>query len=107
MSGEPRPPIRLETMLADLLGRGTFLASMVIAVGLAWASTESGGPASIGARIVTAGIALFIALPVLRLLLMLVVFLRQRDFRFVAITAMFLTIIFLGLALGVWMSTTK
>ena len=31
-------------------------------------------------RIVTAGIALLIALPVLRVFLMLVVFLRERDF---------------------------
>jgi len=36
----------------------------------------------IGTRIVTAGIALLIVLPVLRVFLMLVVFVRERDFRF-------------------------
>ncbi|HEX3315866.1 MAG TPA: DUF1634 domain-containing protein [Gemmataceae bacterium] len=109
MSDDSRPPDRLESMLADLLGRGTFLASIVIAIGLAWSSTETlaAGPAPLGVRIVTAGIVLFIALPVLRLVLMLVGFLRQRDYRFVGITATVLLIIALGLALGMWKSTTK
>jgi hypothetical protein len=102
MSPDVRRPARFEALLAGLLGCGTWLASAVIAVGLAVASTEQAaeGPMSPGAHIVMAGIALFIALPVLRLALMLIVFVRQRDYRFVAITALVLTIILLGLALG-------
>jgi uncharacterized membrane protein len=51
-------------------------------------------------RIVTAGIALLIVLPVLRVFLMLVVFVRERDFRFSAIAMLVLAIILLGSVLG-------
>ena len=57
---------RLEGQLAALLNRGTALASAVLAVGflaaLRW---------PLGAVIETAGVALFILLPVLRVALML------------------------------------
>jgi len=55
----------------------------------------------IGTRIITAGILLFIVLPVLRVLLMLIVFVRERDFRFGAIAMLVLAIILLGSVLGV------
>jgi uncharacterized membrane protein len=55
----------------------------------------------ISTRIVTAGIALLIVLPVLRVLLMLVVFVRERDFRFSAIAMLVLAIMLLGSVLGV------
>jgi len=55
----------------------------------------------IGTRIVTAGIALLIVLPVLRVFLMLVVFVRERDFRFSAIAMLVLAIMVLGSVLGV------
>jgi hypothetical protein len=51
-------------------------------------------------RIVTVAIALLIALPVLRVLLMLVVFVRERDFLFSAIAMLVLAIILLGSVLG-------
>ncbi len=54
-----------------------------------------------GTRIVTAGIALLIVLPVLRVFLMLVVFVRERDFRFSAIAMLVLAIMLLGSVLGV------
>jgi uncharacterized membrane protein len=50
--------------------------------------------------IVTAGIALFILLPVMRLILMLGVFLHQRDYRFGAIAALVLAIVAAGLLVG-------
>jgi uncharacterized membrane protein len=51
-------------------------------------------------RIVTLGIGLFILLPVLRVFLMLLVFLRDRDYRFSAIAALVLAILALGLLIG-------
>jgi len=54
----------------------------------------------IGTRIVTAGIALLIVLPVLRVFLMLVVFVRERDFRFSAIAMLVLAIMLLGSVLA-------
>ncbi len=50
--------------------------------------------------IVTIGIALFILLPVMRLILMLGVFLHQRDYRFSAIAALVLAIVAVGLVVG-------
>jgi len=47
-------------------------------------------------RIVTAGIALLIALPILRVILMLIVFVRERELRFSVIALLVLAIILCG-----------
>ncbi|PQV52480.1 DUF1634 domain-containing protein [Paraburkholderia sp. BL21I4N1] len=98
---------RLEGMLASLFHHGTWFSSAVITVGLALklmdghlAATASRLPS--GTSVVTAGIALFIMLPVLRLAMMLFIFLRERDYMFSAITATVLTIIVLGTVLGLY-----
>ncbi len=98
---------RLEGMLAQLLNYGTWFSSAVTALGLALVEAEGylgasalGGAS--GTTIVTAGIALLIMLPVLRLALMLVVFLRERDYMFGVITATVLIIIAFGTALGIY-----
>jgi hypothetical protein len=93
----------LDQLLAKVLHRGTWLGSSVIALGLALPMVGWSGdsPAIICTRIVTAGIALLILLPVLRVVLMLVVFVRERDFRFSAIAMLVLAIMLLGSVLGV------
>jgi uncharacterized membrane protein len=85
----------MNARLADLLHYGSWLASIAIGLGLALSST----------RIATLGIALFILLPTLRVLLMLLVFLRERDYRFSAVAALVLAIILLGFALGLHTTT--
>jgi hypothetical protein len=72
---------------------GTWLGWSVIALGLALPMAGWSGASStmICTRIVTAGIALLIVLPVLRVFLMLVVFVRERDFRFSAIAMLVLS----------------
>ena len=96
---------RLEQMLAALLRNGTWLASAAIGLGFALSLVD----ARFGTRnlailpnmqIATAGIALFILLPGFRVLLMLVVFLRERDFRFACIAGIVLAMILLGLVIG-------
>ena len=95
---------RLERLLAGVLRRGTWLATCVIALGLALSLI--GRPGSTlavtmtSARMVILGIALFILLPVFRVLLMLIVFVREGDYRFGAIATLVLAIIILGAALG-------
>ena len=84
-------PGALERRVALLLGAGTWIASAVIAAGLVL-------PA--GTAIVNAGVALFIALPVLRVLAMLVEFLRRRDYRIALIAAAVLAVLLLGIVLG-------
>jgi hypothetical protein len=96
---------RLELWLASLLHYGTWIATGTIAVGLALAlpamRTHGGAhPAAAGMSIVTVGIALFILLPIMRLILMLGVFLHQRDYRFSAIAALVLAIVAAGLLVG-------
>jgi uncharacterized membrane protein len=89
----------LEHLIAQVLDRGTWLASGIITVGLL--SSLVGWP-SMG--IVIGGIALLIALPVIRVLLMLIVFVRERDHYFGAIALLVLTIIVLSALLGVHMA---
>jgi uncharacterized membrane protein len=81
----------LDRRVALVLGAGTWIASAVIAVGLIV-------PA--GTAIVNAGVALFIALPIVRVAVMLVEFLRGRDYRIAIIAALVLAVILLGIALG-------
>jgi hypothetical protein len=97
----------VELLLAKLLHYGTWLASAVIGLGLTLAMFERPAgaaalAASFGMRIVTAGIACFILLPVLRVILMLIVFVRARDYHFIAIAAIVLIIILMSFALGMY-----
>ena len=100
----PRPA-QLEWLLAGTLHLGTWLASAAIGLGLALALLDSRFSAPKLAilrdvRVATVGIALLILLPVVRVIVMLIVYLRQRDYLFSAIALLVLTIILLGFAVG-------
>jgi len=102
--GTPRPA-QLEWLLAGTLHFGTWLASAAIGLGLALALLDSRFSAPKLAilrdmRIATIGIALLILLPVVRVVVMLIVYLRHRDYRFSAIALLVLTIILLGFTVG-------
>ena len=74
---------------------------------MGWVLSATGEPPSLptaAVAIVRAGIALFILLPALRVLLMVVVFVYERDYRFGAIAALVLAVIVVGAALGVRMA---
>jgi hypothetical protein len=99
-------PGRPEELLAALLRYGFSSALSVIGLGYALALIGSSTPASrlpvlSNTPIVRVGIALFILLPILRVLLMLVVFASERNFRFALISGVVLAIILLGIFLGV------
>jgi uncharacterized membrane protein len=98
---------RLEFLLAGLLRYGTWLAAAVTALGLAMTLIEGRTDIHGPIRIVTAGIGLFILLPVLRVVLMLFVFIAQRDYRFIAITTVVLTVIVAGCMLGMHMANRR
>lgn len=82
----------LDRRVALVLNVGTWLASAVIAVGLA---VPRGQP------VVTAGIGLLIALPILRVSLVLIDSARARDRRIAAICAAVLLIIAFGIVMSV------
>jgi hypothetical protein len=96
---------RLEESLAVLLRYGSWLASAAIGLGFALALIDSCiGTQNLALlpnmRIATMGIVLFILLPTLRVLLMLLLFIRGGDFR-LAVTAGFVfAIVVLGIFLG-------
>jgi Protein of unknown function (DUF1634) len=99
---------RLQLLLARLLHHGRWLATAVIGLGLVLAIFERRPGAhnpttSPGMRIVAAGIACFIVLPVLRVVLMLGVFVRAREYHFIAITSLVLIIILVSFAIGMYL----
>jgi uncharacterized membrane protein len=85
--------------LAQLLGHGTWAGCAVIGLGLV---LPVFGGAALASHLLVAGIGLFIALPVLRVILMLSYFLRRGDKGFAAISALVLAIILAGIAVGLW-----
>jgi uncharacterized membrane protein len=94
-------PIRIESLLAGALNVGTWLASIVIAAGLLLSLFYQRTPFPIGTQILTAGIGLFILLPILRVILMLIFFAKERDYKFTAAAAVVLLTISAGLAIGI------
>jgi uncharacterized membrane protein len=95
MSNETVKAPQPELLLAGLLRYGTWLASGVTGLGLAMSLVGADG-----AHVVAAGVALFIALPVLRVLVMLGAFLLNRDYRLVIVAAVVLITILAGLVIG-------
>ena len=100
MSSRTIKPVRIESLLAGVLNVGTWLASVVIAAGLVLSLFYEQTAFPSGARVVTTGIGLFILLPILRVILMLAIFVKERDYKFAAAAAVVLVIIFAGFAIG-------
>lgn len=101
MSSKQTKSVRIESLLADVLNVGTWLASAVIAAGLLLSSFNHQTPFRIAAQIITPGIGLFVLLPILRVILMLIIFVKQRDYRFAVAAAVVLLTIFAGLVAGI------
>jgi hypothetical protein len=105
ISGHPL----LERLLASVLQYGTWLASAAIGLGLAVALVDShSGLHTLeflsSTRIISLGILLFILLPVFRVFLMLLVFVKERDYRFSVIAGLVLLILVLGFVVGMRVS---
>jgi uncharacterized membrane protein len=100
VSSRTTKPFCIESLLAGVLSVGTWLASVVIVAGLVLPSLPERTPSLTGSQVVNAGIGLFILLPVLRVLLMLAMFVRERDYKLAGAAALVLLIIFAGFATG-------
>jgi uncharacterized membrane protein len=99
LNSEPR-----ERLIAGLLWYGTWVASALIAGGLAIGLPQHVAKTLLGLSsfdLVKVGVALFILLPVARVVLLLFIFLRERDYVFTAISALVLVIIGAGLLAAV------
>jgi uncharacterized membrane protein len=97
--------LRMETILTGLLRYGALVASGWLAFGMAL-NVLSENCASINIPVtipdgcLVIGIVLLIALPVLRVAIMMMVFMFQRDYCFAAIAGAVLIIITLGFLMG-------
>jgi uncharacterized membrane protein len=100
MSNRTIKRLRIESLLAGVLNAGTWLASVVIAVGLVLSLVQKRTLFTTGSEIVTAGIGLFILLPILRVILLIAVFVKERDYKFAVAAALVLVIIFASFAIG-------
>ncbi|MGS1109755.1 DUF1634 domain-containing protein [Achromobacter anxifer] len=89
-----------DRVIAGLLWYGTWLASALIAAGMALDFLPQALAGLRGLELVQAGVALFILLPVARVALMLAIFLRERDYAYTAISALVLLIIAAGVVSG-------
>jgi hypothetical protein len=95
----------LERRLSITLRYGTWLACGAIGWGLGWGlfiapAQGSGTAITAPPQLVTAGIAVLLMLPVLRVTMMAIAFARQRDYLLVGVAMLVLTMIGLGLAVG-------
>ena len=90
---------RRERLLASVLRYGSYLGCTIIGFGLllAWQNNTF---ASWGVWTLNGGIGLLIALPVLRLAVLLATFAVERDYRFAIATAAVLVIIAASFTLG-------
>ncbi|MGK9086619.1 DUF1634 domain-containing protein [Brucella intermedia] len=96
---------RRDYVIAGLLCYGTWFATAMIAVGVILTAVKPflGSlvlPLS-GFSAVKAGVAVLIFLPVARLALMLILFLRDRDHVYTAITALVLAVIGIGVLIEI------
>jgi len=101
MSKETVKAPQVELLLAGLLRYGTGLASGVTGLGLAMPLVGVEGT-----QVVAAGVALFIGLPVLRVLVMLAAFILNQDYRLVIVTTVVLITILAGLVIGLSLSNS-
>ena len=101
MSTEIVKAPQAELLLAGLLRYGTWLASGVTGLGLAVSLAGVEGTA-----VVAVGVALFIALPVLRVLVMLGAFIVDQDYRLVLVATVVLITILAGLVIGLSFSNS-
>lgn len=79
----------MDRLLARFLQCGTWAACALIGTGLLF-----------DAKALTAGVALFILLPVLRVVVMLAAFAQQRNYLYVTIAATVLAVIAAGCVIG-------
>ena len=97
-------PDRHDGLIAALLWYGTLLASAVIGAGILLATADALDPAlgmsAFGYSLIKIGVVIFILLPVSRVMLMMVLFLQARDYVYMAIAALVLTIIGTGVLIG-------
>ncbi len=94
---------RMEDILAGLLRYGALFACFWLLSGWVLGLVDEAlplFPKALGPGCLTLGIGLLIALPVLRVAIMMLIFLVEKDYRFAAISGAVLFILAIGFLLG-------
>jgi hypothetical protein len=89
---------RLETLLGRLLLGGVLSAATCLAAGLALSLTHAA--ASIANALLTVGLVILMATPILRVVVSLVEYARMRDWFFVLTTLVVLIVLFVTIAVA-------
>ena len=89
----------IELTLARLLRVGSLIAAVLIAVGL---GIMLSGNEQLASRLVTAGLLVLMATPVLRVVTAGIIFIREKDWRF----ACFCLVVICALAAGIYLGQT-
>ena len=121
MSGKPESLLRTEVLIAHVLRYGVLLCLIVIGIGLALRMFEPGNAEQVQAilngqsipgqlapgllaglramhpdSVIALGLLMLIALPILRVALTTILFFRERDWAFFAITLVVLCVLLFG-----------
>jgi len=90
---------RLEVHLGWLLHTGVLTSAACLAIGLVlWMAGAAAGPAN---ALLTAGLVILMATPILRVIVSLVEYVRMRDWFFVATTVMVFGVLIVTVTLAV------
>lgn len=92
-------PTRADRPIALLLSVGTGIATLLVVAGMS-AGLILPPSSSVGYTLSLIGVGIFVIMPVARVLLMLILFVRQRDFVLAATALAVLLIIALGSAVA-------
>jgi uncharacterized membrane protein len=90
----PSPNEPIELTLARLLRIGSFIAAVLIAVGIAGMLL---GREAFASRLITAGLIVLLATPIMRVATAGLIFVREKDWRF----AFFCLVVICALAAGI------
>jgi uncharacterized membrane protein len=90
---------RLEVHLGRLLNTGVLTSAACLALGLAlWMAGSAEGPANV---LLTTGLVILMATPILRVIVSLVEYVRMRDWFFVGTTVLVFGVLILTVTLAV------
>lgn len=84
----------IELILARLLRVGSIIAALLVGAGIAASAT---GGTALAPRLITAGLLVLLATPIMRVLVAALVFVRQREWHF----ALFCFVVLCALAAGI------
>jgi uncharacterized membrane protein len=100
MTRESEGLIRLERELGRVLLTGVAISAVALAIGIGWLLLV---PGSVGAnRLLTVGLAVLTATPMLRVVVSIVEYVRMRELVFAGVTLLVLAELAVGVAYALW-----